>query len=152
MDECHWGYLRVYTPDGTSLLHSNPQEIPADSTMLGEAIPARTDDLGGEDIPGAQVFGMMVLTPTHQSTTTEFEYTLPADVVTKDSENNSWTYRLKVQKQPGTVAPAFTLTLRLPIGSRIENATVPFAENDGVWTAQLDLRHDLAIEVSFGAN
>ncbi len=117
--------------------------------MLGETIPARTDDLGSEDIPGAQVFGMMVLTPTGQSTTTEFEYTLPSDVVTKDSQNNSWTYRLKVQKQPGTVAQAFTLTLRLPIGSRIENATVPFAENDGVWMAQLDLRHDLTIEVLF---
>ena len=151
MDECHWGYLRIYTPDRTRLLRSNPQEIPAESTMLGETIPARTDDLGSEDIPGAQVFGMMVLTPTGQSTTTEFEYTLPSGVVTKDSQNNSWTYRLKVQKQPGTVAQAFTLTLRLPNVGRIENATVPFAAHDGVWTAQLDLRHDLAIEVRFGA-
>ena len=149
MDDCHWGYLRVYTSDGTRLLHSNPREIPAESTMLGEAIPARTDDLGSEDIPGAQVFGMMVLTPTRQSTTTEFEYTLPSGIVTKDSENNSWTYRLKVQKQPGTLAQAFTLTLRLPNGGKIENATVPFAENDGVWTAQLDLRHDLTIQVRF---
>ncbi|MDO8753400.1 MAG: DUF4012 domain-containing protein, partial [Anaerolineales bacterium] len=79
MDECHWGYLRIYTPEGTKLLRSNPQEIPAESTWLGVTIPARTDDLGDEDIPSAQVFGMMVLTPTRQSTTTEFEYALPAD-------------------------------------------------------------------------
>ena len=149
IDECHWGYLRVYTRQGTTLLSSNPQEIPAESTMLGEVIPARTDDLGSEDIPGAQVFGMLVITPTRQSGTTEFEYGLPSDVVTKDNENNSWTYRLKVQKQPGMLAQPFTLTLQLPSGAKIENAGIPFAENAGAWTAQLDLRRDLTIEVRF---
>jgi hypothetical protein len=149
MDECHWGYLRVYIPQGTRLLHSNPHEIPAVSSMLGEAIPARTDDLGSEGIAGAQVFGMMVLTPTRRSTTTEFEYALPADVVTKNDESNSWTYRLKVQKQPGTIAQPFTLTLRLPSGATIESASVPFTEDNGSWVAQLDLRRDLTIEVHF---
>ncbi len=152
IDECHWGYLRIYTPERTQLLRANPREIPAESTMLGEMIPARTDNLGNEDIPGAQVFGMMVITPTNQSTTTEFEYSLPADVVTKNNENNLWTYRLKVQKQPGMVAQPFTLTLSLPSGARIESATIPFTENDGAWMAQLDLRHDLTIEVQFSVN
>jgi len=152
INECHWGYLRIYTPKGTKLLRSNPLEIPAKSTMLGELIPARTDDLGNEEIPGAQVFGMMVITPTRQSTTTEFEYALPAEVATKDNENNSWTYRLMAQKQPSMIAQPFTLTLRLPNGARIENATIPFTENDGAWTAQLDLRRDLIIEVRFSAN
>jgi hypothetical protein len=152
MDECHWGYLRVYTPEGTRLLRSNPLEIPAESTMLGEVIPARTDDLDTEDIPGAQVFGMMVLTPTRKSTTSDFEYSLPANVVTINSDDNSWTYRLKVQKQPGMVAPLFTLTLQLPNGAKIEKASVPFIENNGTWTAQLDLRRDLMIEVRFSTN
>jgi hypothetical protein len=152
INECHWGYLRIYTPEGTKLLQANPREIPAESTMLGEMIPARTDDLGSEDIPGAQVFGMMVITPTRQSTTTEFTYTLPANVVTKENENNSWTYRLKVQKQPGLIAQPFTLTLRPPSNTKIEYATIPFIENDDVWTAQLDLRHDLMIEVRFSVN
>jgi hypothetical protein len=134
------------------LLRANPREIPAESTMLGEMIPARTDNLGNEDIPGAQVFGMMVITPTNQSTITEFEYSLPADVATKNNENNLWTYRLKVQKQPGTIAQPFRLTLSLPSGARIESATIPFTENDGAWTAQLDLRHDITIEVQFSVN
>jgi len=120
--------------------------------MLGQLIPARTDDLGSEDIPGAQVFGLMVITPTRNSTSTELEYTLPAAVLTREDENFSWTYRLKVQKQPGMPAQSFKLTLNLPDGTRIENATIPFAENDGVWTAQLDLRQDLMIEVRFSPN
>lgn len=152
IDECHWGYLRLYTPEGTKLLRSNPQEIPAESTMLGESIPARTDDLGSEDIPGAQVFGMLVLTPTHQSRTAQFEYSLPAYVLTKNITGNSWTYRLKVQKQPGLIAQPFMLTLALPVGARIENASIPFTENDGAWTAQMDLRRDINIEVLFSVN
>lgn len=152
IDECHWGYLRIYTLEGIKLLQANPREIPAEATMLGEMIPARTDDLGNENIPGAQVFGMMVIIPTHQTMTTEFEYTLPANVMTENSENNSWAYRLKVQKQPGMVEQPFALTLRLPSGTKIEYATIPFIENDGVWTAQLDLRHDLLIEVRFSVN
>jgi hypothetical protein len=151
IDECHWGYLRIYTPEGTNLLRANPREIPAESTMLGEMIPARTDNLGDENITGAQVFGMMVITPTRQSTTTKFEYSLPTNVVTKN-DNHSWTYRLKVQKQPGMIAQPFMLTLRLPSGARIENAAIPFTENDGAWTAQLDLRRDLTIEVQFSVN
>jgi hypothetical protein len=150
IDECHWGYLRVYTPAGTRLTHSNPRAIPAESTMLGNRIPARTDDLGSEEIPGAQVFGMMIITPTRQSTTTEFAYTLPPGILTKNDENNSWTYQLKVQKQPGMIAPSFKLTLRLPAGAIIENATIPFTENSGVWTAPLDLRRDVMIDVQFG--
>ncbi len=150
MDECHWGYLRIYTPAGTKLTRSNPQEIPAEATWLGETIPAGTDDLGAEDIRGAQVFGMLVLTPTDETTTTEFEYALPADVVTKNNENNSWTYRLKIQKQPGMVAQPFNLSLRLPAGMQIKNASISFAENAGVWMAQLDLRQDRLIEVTFG--
>ena len=63
--------------------------------------------------------------------------------------NDAWMYRLKVQKQPGTIGHPLTLTLNLPSGARIESASIPFTENDGAWTAQLDLRRDLLIEVIF---
>jgi len=149
IDECHWGYLRIYTPEDTKLLSSSPRAIPAESTMLGETIPARTDDLGSEDIPHAHVFGMMVITPTRQSTETEFEYALPAEVLKQDDAGGLWVYKLKVQKQPGTLAHLFTLNLHLPPGTQIESATIPFLENNGTWTAQLNLRRDLMIEVRF---
>ena len=150
MDYCHWGYLRIYTPAGTKLVHSNPSEIPAEATMLGEMIPARTDDLDNEGIPGAQVFGILAVTPTQQTTKTEFGYLLPANVLSKDEQNGLWTYHIKVQKQPGTLADAFSLTLQLPDGARIETATVPFEEVGGAWNAKMDLLRDLLISVSYG--
>jgi hypothetical protein len=149
IDECHWAYFRIYTPEGTKLVRSTPQEIPAESTWLGVAIPAKTDDLGSEDIPNAQVFGAMLLTPTHSTNQMEFEYNLPVQAIVE--ENGTWVYKLKVQKQPGTLANSFILSFRLPAGARVDNAssTVPFVEKDGVWTAQLDLRRDLDIELKF---
>jgi len=149
IEECHWGYLRIYIPEGSKLLRSNPKQIEAESTMLGQTIPARTDDLGSEDISGAQVFGMMVITPTRQSTNTIFEYNLPANVVRWDDENQLWTYRLKVQKQPGMVSQPFVLTVNLPSGVTIKSANIPLTENADAWTARLELRNDLTIEVIF---
>lgn len=150
IDECHWGYLRVYLPAGSTLTGSTPMGIPAESTWLGETIPARTDDLGSEDIPNAQVYGMMVLTPAGKSTKSEFSYTLPEGILTQN-EDGSWTYRLRLQKQPGILAHEVSVSLTLPDGAVIKNATLPFSAEDGVWTAQFELRSDLQVEVTFGS-
>ena len=152
IDACHWGYLRIYTPARTTLLRSNPRQIPAESTMFHTIIPASCDNLGSEDIPGAQVFGMMVITPTRQSTSTRFEYSLPETVLAQNAVTKSWTYHIKIQKQPGTIAPPIKFTLNLPDGARIQSASIPFTQNAGAWTAQIDLRLDLSIEVVFSGN
>jgi hypothetical protein len=147
MEECHWGYLRIYTPMGTKLLRSTPLAVPEEAAWLGVAIPAKTDDLGDEDIQNAQVFGTMVITPTNASTEVEFEYSLPVNVLTQGENRGEWTYRLYVQKQPGTLAHPIKLTLRLPDGARLEGDITPFEESGGIWVAQLDLRRDLVVEV-----
>lgn len=148
IDECHWAYFRIYTSAGTQLVRSTPKEIPAESTWLGIPIPARTDDLGSEDIPNAQVFGMMIMTPTHQTTDAEFEFNLPVQVLNKN-ENDVWNYKLKVQKQPGTLAHPLLLTIQPPFGASLESSSLDFIMKDGLWIAQLDLRHDLNIELNF---
>jgi len=149
MDECHWGYIRAYMPEGTRLVRSNPQEIQDTATWLGKAIPARTDDLGDEDIPNAQVFGTMTLTPTNKTTFLEFDYILPAAVITFDEVNKLYSYRLKIQKQPGTLAHALTFKLSLPESYTVKGASLPLVENAGVWTAQLDMRQDVQVEIQF---
>ena len=149
MEECYWGYLRLYLPAGAQLLRSTPRAIPAESTMLGEAVPARTDDLASEDIPNAQVYGTMTMVPTHSSISTEFEFLLPPDVLTWDGKNNLWVYHLKLQKQPGALTRSLRLRLQLPPGAAIENASLPLLNENNTWTALLDLRNDLLIEVPF---
>jgi len=148
MQECHWGYLRVYLPQGAALSYANPQEIPETAAWLGKTIPARTDDLGNEDILGAQVYGMMTLTPTGKTHESIFEYSLPAQVATYDSASGAYTYRLTAQKQPGTLARPFVISLILPEGAEVISAA-PLQEKDGVWSAQLDLQKDILLEVRF---
>lgn len=148
MDECHWGYLRVYIPQGVTLIHSNPQEIPAASTWHGETIPARTDDLGDEDIANAQVFGMMTLTPTHSTHVTEFEYDLPARIVTQEKDG-AYVYKLRIQKQPGILSHKFNFSIRLPAGAKLESSSLPLTEAAGVLSGTFDLRQDTWIEVRF---
>jgi hypothetical protein len=149
IDECHSGYLRVYLPEGTRLTGSNPQEIPDTATWLGKTIPARTDDLGDEDIANAQVFGTLTLTPTDATTLSRFEYVLPARVITFDAAGNLYTYKLKIQKQPGILAHKFTFNIRLPEGSKIVSSNMPLIEHGGAWTAEFDLRQDTRIEIQF---
>ena len=60
-----------------------------------------------------------------------------------------WVYRLKVQKQPGTLAQTLILNLRLPAGAEIKSATLPLQASADAWTAQVDLRQDLTLEISF---
>jgi hypothetical protein len=150
IDECHSGYIRVYLPAGTQLTGSNPQEIPDTATMLGKTIPARTDNLGSEDIPNAQVFGMMTLTPTKSTTLSQFEYILPTHVVAFDEANNLYIYRLRIQKQPGIVSNKFVFSVRLPESAKVENASISLSENfRGDLEAQIDLRQDTWIEIHF---
>ncbi len=149
MDECHWGYLRVYLPKGAQLLRSTPQAIPDTATILGEAIPARTDDLGDEDIKNAQVYGTMIITPTKGSSQVEFEYSLPGTVLTHDKTNNTWTYNLKMQKQPGPIARSFLIQLHLPANSTFVGSNVHLSENNSTWSIQTNLQEDMQIQITF---
>ena len=152
MEECYWGYIRLYVPAGAKLVRSTPRGIPAESTMLGETIPARTDDLGSEDIANVRVFGTFTMVPTRSSISTEFEFLLPPDVLTWDDKNNLWVYHLTLQKQPGTLGRSFRLILKLPSGAVITSASLPLINENSSWSAQLDLRDDQQIEIRFQLN
>ena len=150
INECYWTYLRVYTPAGTSLLGSTPRAIPASETMAGEDIPARTDNLGSEDIPGAQVFGTLVVVHQQESMQTGFDFGLPAFVLHHDPTSGHWTYTLNVQKQPGTLAVPLTLRIRLPQGAKLLASSLPPDGNaQGALTYQLKLLQDVVLTVEF---
>jgi hypothetical protein len=147
-DECHWGYLRVYLPAGVTLLRSTPREIPDVSTWLGQTIPARTDDLGSEDISNAQVFGAMVITPTRSTSQIEFEYSLPPSLLTASGPPGTRQYHLRIQKQPGTLGHHITLRVHLPSGYQISAPNLGFVQSGSSWTAQFSLREDSDITLT----
>ena len=149
IDACHWTYLRVYKPAGTQLTDATPQAISAEQTLREIAIPARVDLLENEDIPNTQVFGTLLVIPQKEIVSTSFEFSLPAFVLQQDSTNNTWTYRLTLQKQPGTISTPITISLRLPEGSELINASIELKQDQGKWILTSELRQDIVFDIVF---
>jgi len=96
MNRCYWDYVRVYVPAGSELRQASGFQ--PDSV---ESLPGERD---------TRVFaGFFVLAPGEEREIT-LSYDLPPDVVT------GGTYRLRVQKQPGTGA----LPLRVQVSGAAE--------------------------------
>ncbi len=145
---CFWSYLRIYTPLGSMMVSSTPHEIKAPWPLRGLDIPARTDTLD-EKISGVQAYGTLLVVPTGQSLDTSFLYSLPADVVSRNTDIESWTYRLKVQKQPGTKAIPLTFRISLPSGMKVINPMEGLKESSDGWMLMTDLECDREIKVEY---
>jgi hypothetical protein len=152
MDACHWTYLRVYTPPGTQLISAIPQAVPAEQTLREVAVPARVDLLGQDDITGAEAFGTLVVIQQGNTVQTSFDFRLPATVMEQDSAGGLWTYRLRVQKQPGTISIPLTVIIRLPDGAQLINPPAGFQRQENDWIFIADLKQDILLELVFSVS
>lgn len=148
-NDCYWTYLRIYTPMGTDLIDSTPHAVPAGRTLREDPVPARTDQLGNENIPGVEVFGTLIVVPTGTTLQTDFQLRLPTTVLEQEAQAQTWTYRLIVQKQPGTLAVPLILRLRLPDGMTVLQSSSEILPDRGEWLLETDLRKDLKFMLVF---
>ena len=135
------------TPQGTFLVDSKPQSIPAD-WMIGRVSPPARVDVLAEKIEGVQGFGTIQVVPVSSSLTTEFEFLLPLGVI-HATEDGQLSYRLRVQKQPGTRAVPMTIRIRLPEGAQITQTPPGATVDETGILIQTDLRLDLQIEILY---
>lgn len=146
---CYWGYIRVYKPEGTKLLAATPHAIPAAQTVLGKDVPARVDPLSNDEIENIQAFGTLVLVPGGQSVVTNFDFALPAHVLSRGPDSKQVVYRLKVQKQPGTLAVPLTIRLKLPANAAVLSAPEDATRQENSLVLVTDLRKDVSMELIF---
>ncbi|GAB1472134.1 hypothetical protein MASR2M66_30120 [Chloroflexota bacterium] len=146
--DCYWNYLRVYTAEGTKLLDATPQSIPADWMILDQSPPAIVDILE-EEIDRVQSFGTMQVVPVGQSLSVSFDFSLPANIVKINPDSGQMAYRLKVRKQPGTLAIPITIRIHLPTHTIIDTVPNGAIVQDQNIQYQNDLRTDLEIEIVF---
>ena len=149
IDRCYYTYLRVYRVPGAELMDANPQSIPAEWMPRQQPVPPQVDVIKEEGIVGVDGYGLLKVVPGGESIQTDMRFTLPADVVTPPSGQGGWSYKLLVQKQPGTLAIPFTLTVRLPKGASILSMPTDAAFADGVVTLSSTLRLDQELEIIF---
>jgi len=95
------------------------------------------------------VFGTLLVIPQKEIVNTSFEFSLPAFVLQQDSTSDTWTYRLTLQKQPGTISTPITISLLLPEGSELINAPIELKQEQGKLILTSELRQDIVFDVEF---
>jgi len=149
MEGCYWDYLRVYVPEGSELTQGPSLTMPEGS------LRARQDGTGGVPLDtevgpsesGKMVYGAFFVVAPGETREMAFEYRLPSSVLGGEDEA---TYRLLVQKQPGTLAVPLRVEVKLPAGSVVVS-TSPEARavNSGSVVFDSDLSQDREFEVTF---
>lgn len=148
INRCYWNYLRVYKQAGVKLIKATPQAILGGWTLAGESIPARVDVLD-EDIPGAQTFGTLQVVHGGQSLSASFTFALPPSALTVQSSSGERSYRLKIQKQPGTIAIPVTVRIHLPPRAVLKSISLPAILQGQDILVATDLRTDVEFELVF---
>lgn len=133
--DCYWNYLRIYTHANTTLISAVPQFVP-DMWMINKQKNPGQVNVLEEEIDGTQVFGTLKVVPAGESLATSFQFALPESILQINSDQI--TYRLKVQKQPGTLAVPLTIRIHLtnnalitsiPPGAIIEDNNILYETN-----------------------
>ena len=148
IDRCYWNYLRIYTLQGATLLDATPHTVPAAWMILDQAVPAQVDTLD-EEIDGVQGYGTLLVVPGGQTLETAFRFRLPARILSNGPDPNHMTYRLKVQKQPGTLAIPLTVRIHLPTGAAIISAPAGALVQSDNLLINTNLSQDVELAVVF---
>jgi len=148
IDRCYWNYLRVYREQGVKLLEASPHAIPGGWMLLGQGVPAQVDELE-EEIPGVKGFGTLLVVPGGQTLQTGFSFALPPNVLIHAGSSGRFSYRLKIQKQPGTLANPLTIRIHLPNHAKLESSSMQAALQDNNLLIETDLQTDVELVVTF---
>ena len=135
-ERCYWNYLRVYVPAGSRLVHSTPHEVPGALLLSGRASPARV--AVGPPECGRDVWATFLLLQPAETLTTRFDYVLPPGALQIDGRQV--TYRLTVQKQPGTLA--VPLRVRIALAGR----AVIVRQSPGAVVSGATIEYELALD------
>ncbi len=147
--DCYWNYMRVYRPAGTSLIDSVSQFVPANWMLNYHSVPPQIDELGNENIPGVQVYGTLKVIPGGHTETTIMRFNLPMSVVQMQVEDKLLSYKLRVQKQPGTSNTLLHIKVVLPAGVSIYRVPDAATIDDATITFDASLQKDVLFEIFF---
>jgi hypothetical protein len=131
---CYWDYWRLYTPQGTQLLSSTAQPVPADELLNKQGWPGQVESLPGE--ASSQVFAGLLVLPIAKTATIDTSYRLPGSILHL-TEAGQLEYSLRVDLQSGLNGLPFQLEVLLPPGMQISSASIALrAVNADKWTWQ----------------
>ncbi|MBK9942209.1 MAG: DUF4012 domain-containing protein [Kouleothrix sp.] len=126
MQRCFYDYMRVLVPRGSTLASADTKPVPdawMESGVGDDGTVAQAEGVAGTtELSVFQVIGF------GETRDTVLRYQLPAGVLTRSEQG--WRYRLRLQKQPGTLAVPYVVELKLPPNAAIVAAS-PAPRIDG---------------------
>ena len=94
-------------------------------------------------------FGTLLVVPGGQSLNTGFQFALPESVLIREGASGQISYRLKVQKQPGTLAIPITIRVHLPERAGVQDVSLNAIRQDNHLLIETDLRTDVELTIVF---
>jgi len=144
---CYWNYLRLYAPQGSTLISGESHPTPGEWLWNGRTTLGLVETGMGE--AGTAVFDQFLVVPSGGRLSARVSYQLPARVVHFDPL--AATYCAIFEKQPGTEADPLQVTLKLPEGALVQNTEPVLTRQAGnTLTYNLQLRMDQYLCVTFG--
>ena len=127
MHDCFWNYVRLYAPEGSTLLEGSDHQTPASAFGFSEGWSG-TAATAEDDLSSFAVFANFFLLAPGDRLETRFRYELPT-VVTPVATGQM--YRLKLVRQPGLAPRATTIIVHPPPGADVVSTTPAPADSDG---------------------
>ncbi|HET6447412.1 MAG TPA: DUF4012 domain-containing protein, partial [candidate division Zixibacteria bacterium] len=127
-EDCYWNYVRVYAPQGSVLLGSNHNPVPAANLLSGQPWKglARVAEEGNAKF---EVFDNFYLVEQGQQFVGEIKYSLPESVRLAGEDGH--VYRLQVARQAGAKPHPVYVLVTIPEGAEFIDASPPPVSIDG---------------------
>lgn len=145
-EKCYWNYLRVYVPEGSTLI-SGPQHLVPGDTWFGGFDWDRPTDVTAE-LPGFTTFTNFMLLQKGEELQSQFHYTLPQTIISENGDLHQ--YKLQILKQAGVKSYPITVNVILPEGTVVDSITPsPSGVNGNTITFDIELDSDQWITISY---
>ncbi|GEM_PF-1944044 len=150
---CFFDYVRVYVPVLAANIDVPPIPAPEGSELLRWGYePADTLSIIGAPQAGTErltEIGGYVMVEPQATVTLPIRYVLPSRLL-HDLGNNTYEYRLLIQRQPGMPDEPVTVMVELPEGSALASTSPGPVARDGRWLKfTVTLSSDQLITVQF---
>jgi hypothetical protein len=154
--DCYWNYFRVYLPEAATHIVAPPVPLHEGSEKLiwGYSDPdsaslARDPDVGPARL--VEVGGYITVEPG-SVTTVPLEYQIPWKII-RPLEGGAFEYRLLLQKQPGMDRDQVSVSVELPPGADLVDASPKPTRRTGRWVAfNFTLDSDKEVSLVFRAS
>jgi hypothetical protein len=143
IEDCYWNFLRVYVPEGSTLIEATRHPVAGEMLLTGQDWDgyARSKNNAAT---GLTEFSQFILLQHGERATATFTYKLPQTITR--AENGMRTYHLAVNKQAGVNSQSLAVTIEPPPGAKLASVK---PEPDAVTNKSASFAAEQQTDLSF---